>query len=379
MASCPFERAEVVSPNADNAGTSLLGRQLEDSSDTRLCSCVSRSLTPTTHRLSLASRLTSSTWSQVFQFALCIHSFTAFAFVSRNWHSQVNTASSWEGSIVDISTCVVPQDRMQQFSVLWSLADCFVLWFLNISLLDIFSKPSLILRTSWMVLDDAQQGDVWHNLFDHVFGCFWACMSQWPVFPKAAQKLKIGIGADRHGVRGGRHVPFALGFTAAQSLSQLARVATGEYMTLADESIHVCMLHFPAVFFSRALDTREKLSFQHVQGQVGTGFDMHRHVDTSSPFYDMDEFDIYVEMNFAMNEIYIQINDGATTRIPAFFLENGNVSAADESASSRWRFFIYVESSFRPLLVADYLDLTIRPCIFERSSDKLAHGHDALP
>ena len=138
MASCPFERAEVVSPNADNAGTSLLGRQLEDSSDTRLCSWVSRSLTPTTPRLSLASRLSSSTWSQVFQFALCIHSFTAFAFVSRNWHSQVNTASSWEGSIVDISTCVVPQDRMQQFSVLWSLADCFVLWFLNISLLDFF-------------------------------------------------------------------------------------------------------------------------------------------------------------------------------------------------------------------------------------------------
>lgn len=287
----------------------------------------------------------------VLPFALCINGYAVVGRVSRLWLQFVNMASSWTASRVDLRGVVVPRHRTKQLCTLWSSIDCAIVGFPNLFFTTYLAKP-IQFHSTWMsTLHDKSSGashQCWHRNLYQIKCCL--CLSQWPVLPAVH-------------MRSSRIDPsecvwpstsFSVGWSNALCPLQLARVVDSQRMMPSDDSIHVCMLHFPHVC-SHNWHPRS-LILQHFHGGLGMGFDESRAVDMLSPFQVTDKFELRMNIDFVSDCIHIQVDDGATLRIPASF-QQAKSPAFFRSSIPQWRFFMYASRSVPPHVCCEFLDV----------------------
>ena len=290
-------------------------------------------------------------WSFVFQFALCIRSYRVLRCVSHRWSALANAAISWEGSVVNLTSVVVPHGCMIQFSILWSLVDCIVIHFLNLAFASSLLRKPFILRSAWMRRRGENEGDGWHRLRVCLNVHICVCMSEWPVFPTVV--LRLALSTFDHSPL--QTTAFSLGWCTARSPTQLARVLCGENMSAGDESVHACMLHFPDVC-SHQLYPRAQLQLEYIRGNVDMGIDRSRVVEMSSPFHYTDDFQLMLEMNISANTIDIRVDQDAPVRTISYFTE-ANAPPALDVDEPQWRFFMCSHTWFPPRVHGELMDV----------------------
>ena len=294
----------------------------------------------------LRSRVTPDDYvlSCVLPFVLCLRLFSDVVRVCRSWCMLANSNFAWLGSTLDLTRRVVPRNKLQRFIGLWSCIDAAVVDAASLKFIGALMKPYK-LRSSWL---NSSIMDSWHRM-NMGFGVHCCTrMSDAPVY--SIVSLRLYLHASLTGSLQTRS--FSIGWTDATSPAQLGRCITGERMTAEDNPIHVHMLNFPDVFSH----PKAELSYQYIQGPVPGGIEESRHVKMTSPFHDVEEFDLVLELDAAGNAmrgvVCSSISFVTTLNIPlaAYPKQRGN-------HLSGFRFFMYSQTALAPPIHCDFYDV----------------------